>query len=110
MCAATCALEWVGCLAAQAHAQHRPAAPPPLHAPQAVIAHAGAGLDPALISAVSAALAKAGLHERAGELAAHLGRPADALAAFRLGRAYRKAVELARTAAPAQVPHAGVAF
>ncbi|GBF87714.1 intraflagellar transport protein [Raphidocelis subcapitata] len=75
----------------------------PARAAQAVASHPNIAYDPALLSAVSAALAKAGLHERAGDLAAALGRPADALAAYRRGRAYRKAVELARTAAPAQV-------
>ena len=74
----------------------------PARAAQAVAAHPNIAYDPALLSAVSAALARAGLHERAGDLAAALGRAADALAAYRRGRAYRKAVELARTAAPAQ--------
>ncbi|KAI8469208.1 MAG: intraflagellar protein IFT172 [Monoraphidium minutum] len=75
----------------------------PARAAQAIISHRGAALDPALHSAVAAALSKAGLHERAGDLAAAQGHPADALAAYRRGQAYRKAVELARGAAPAQV-------
>ncbi|KIZ07625.1 Intraflagellar transport protein [Monoraphidium neglectum] len=75
----------------------------PARAAQAVVAHPGIAFDPALLAAVAAALTKAGLHERAGDLAAALGRPLDALAAYRKGGAYRKAVELARGAAPAQV-------
>lgn len=71
------------------------------------MAHPGIAFDPALLAAVAAALTKAGLHERAGDLAAALGRPLDALAAYRKGGAYRKAVELARGAAPAQVSGKG---
>lgn len=70
---------------------------------QAVISHPGIAFDPAQLAAIAAALSKAGLHERAGDFAAAQGRPADALGAYRKGGAYRKAVELARTAAPAQV-------
>jgi len=70
---------------------------------QAIIAHPGVAFEPALLAAVASSLSKAGLHEKAGDLAAHLRRPAEALAAYRKGNAYRKAVELARTAAPAQV-------
>lgn len=65
---------------------------------QAIIRQPEIAFEPALIASVSAALAKAGLHERAGDLAAQLGRPGDALAAYCKGRAYRKAVELARSA------------
>ncbi|KAF8062969.1 IFT172 [Scenedesmus sp. PABB004] len=74
----------------------------PARAAQVVIVHGGS-YDAALLDSIAAALARAGLHERAGDLAHHLGRPADALAAYRKGHAFRKAVELARSAAPASM-------
>ena len=59
--------------------------------------------EPALLAVVEAALAAAGLHERRGDLLLRLARPRDALVAFQEGRAYRKAVDLARASAPDQV-------
>jgi intraflagellar transport protein 172 len=82
--------------------QH-PTIRPNVRLTQAIISHPNIAFDPALVAAAAAALSKAGLLEHVGDLAAHLGRPADALTAFKQARAYRKAVELARDAAPAQV-------
>jgi intraflagellar transport protein 172 len=50
----------------------------------------GGNFDPTLVESILAALAKAGLQERQGELYEFLGRHQDALAAFRSGHAYRK--------------------
>ena len=45
--------------------------------------------DNAIIESILAALFKAGLYERAGELFDHLGRVEDALNTYRKGNAYR---------------------
>ncbi|KAF5830572.1 intraflagellar protein IFT172 [Dunaliella salina] len=59
--------------------------------------------DPALLESILAALSKAGLHERAGDVYEHLGRSEDALNAFRKGHAYRRAIDLARREFPSNV-------
>ena len=46
-------------------------------------------VDPSLLDSILSSLAKAGLHERAGELYEYLGRSQEALMAFRKGHAYR---------------------
>ena len=46
-------------------------------------------IDVALLESILSSLAKAGLHERAGELYEYLGRSQEALLAFRKGHAYR---------------------
>lgn len=51
-----------------------------------------ASYDPALVGTILSSLAKASLHERAGELQEYLGKPQDALAAYRRGHAYRWAL------------------
>uniref|UniRef100_A0A7S3QV19 Intraflagellar transport protein 172 homolog n=1 Tax=Dunaliella tertiolecta TaxID=3047 RepID=A0A7S3QV19_DUNTE len=59
--------------------------------------------DPALLESILAALSKAGLHERAGDVYEHLGRSEDALNAFRKGHAFRRAIDLARREFPSNV-------
>ena len=67
-----------------------------------VIVHDGA-YDPALLDTICAALSKAGLHEKVGDLYRHLRRYNEAKDAFRRAHAYRKAVDLARKEFPAEV-------
>jgi hypothetical protein len=55
---------------------------------QVIISHRGS-YNAALLESIAAALSKAGLHERCGDLHEHLGRPQEALQAFRQARAYR---------------------
>eukprot|EP00048_Salpingoeca_helianthica_P023440 m.24360 g.24360 ORF g.24360 m.24360 type:complete len:1745 (-) comp8673_c1_seq1:35-5269(-) len=55
------------------------------------------------VERVATALVSAGLHARAGELFEKVKMNQRALDAYRKGRAYRKAVDLARTAFPTQV-------
>ncbi len=45
--------------------------------------------DPALLDSILAALGKAGLYERMGDLYEYLGRGQEALTAHRRGHAYR---------------------
>jgi hypothetical protein len=55
---------------------------------QVVIGHGGS-YDPALLDSIAAALNKAGLQERCGDLYQHLGRSLEALQAYRKAHAYR---------------------
>ena len=55
---------------------------------QLVISHGGQ-FDAALLDTIAAALSKAGLQERCGDLYQHLGRSLEALQAFRQAHAYR---------------------
>jgi hypothetical protein len=55
---------------------------------QVIISHGGS-YDPALLDSIAASLAKAGLHERCGDLYQHLNRQQEALQAYRKGHAYR---------------------
>jgi hypothetical protein len=63
-----------------------------------VISHGGS-YDAALLEAIAAALAKAGLQERCGDLYQHLGRSQEALQAYRKARAYRCGAENVATRA-----------
>eukprot|EP00878_Enallax_costatus_P040062 GHUV01046039.1.p1 GENE.GHUV01046039.1~~GHUV01046039.1.p1 ORF type:complete len:267 (+),score=86.37 GHUV01046039.1:352-1152(+) len=74
----------------------------PAKAAQVIISHPGT-YDNTLLDSIAAALSKAGLHERCGDLYQHLGRAQEALQSFKRGHAYRKAVELARQISPASV-------
>lgn len=74
----------------------------PAKAAQVVMSHPST-YDPALLDSICAALGKAGLHEKAGDLYEHLNRPTEALQAYRRGHAYRKAVDLARRDFPSSV-------
>ncbi|CAD7702008.1 unnamed protein product [Ostreobium quekettii] len=74
----------------------------PARAAEVVLAH-DAAYDPPLLDSICSALAKAGLHEKAGDLYAHLRRYEEARDAYCRGCAYRKAVELARHEFPAEV-------
>jgi hypothetical protein len=56
--------------------------------PQVVISRGGS-YDAALLESIAAALTKAGLQERCGDLYQHLGRSLEALQAYRKARAYR---------------------
>ena len=58
---------------------------------------------PSLLESVAAALANAALHDRAGEFYERMDQLQRALDSYIKGHAYRKAVELARRAFPAQV-------
>lgn len=55
---------------------------------QVIISHGGS-YDAALLDSLTAALNKAGLRERCGDLYQHLGRSLDALQAYRKAHAYR---------------------
>ncbi|TPX43982.1 hypothetical protein SeMB42_g04483 [Synchytrium endobioticum] len=69
-----------------------------------VLNHFGLGSDCTLTEKIASALFKAGLYERAGELFQRIpGASQRALDAFRKGRAFRAAVELARAAFPREV-------
>jgi intraflagellar transport protein 172 len=59
--------------------------------------------SPELIESIAAALAKAGMFERAGEFLERVDQSERALEAYRKGRAFRRAVELARHAFPSKV-------
>ena len=59
--------------------------------------------DPGVLDSICAALTKASLHEKAGDLYQHLRRYGDAKDAFRVAHSYRKAVDLARREFPAEV-------
>lgn len=61
------------------------------------------GVDPQLQQTIAQALMKGGMHEKAGDFFEKLEMPQKALEAFRKGNAYRRAVELARRQAPAEV-------
>ncbi|XP_066969064.1 intraflagellar transport protein 172 homolog [Macrobrachium rosenbergii] len=61
--------------------------------------------DPELISRIATALLKAELYEQAGNLYENVGQPQKALDSYRKGRAYGRAVELARHAYPSDVVH-----
>jgi intraflagellar transport protein 172 len=67
-------------------------------------------IDPVLLDSILNSLAKAGLFERAGELYEHLGRTREALTALRKGKAFRKAIDLARRDFPASVIEVGHTF
>lgn len=54
-----------------------------------VVMQSHMSVDPSLLDSILSSLAKAGLHERAGELYEYLGRSQEALMAFRKGHAYR---------------------
>ncbi|TPX36361.1 hypothetical protein SmJEL517_g01621 [Synchytrium microbalum] len=69
-----------------------------------VLNHFGMGSNSALTEKIASALFKAGLYERAGELFQCIpGASQRALDAFRKGRAFRAAVELARSSFPREV-------
>ena len=56
-----------------------------------------------MLEKIAAALAAAGMHDKAGSVLEQMGRPERALEAFIKGNAYRSAVELARRNFPSQV-------
>jgi hypothetical protein len=56
---------------------------------QLIITHGGS-YDAALLDSIAAALTKAGLQERCGDLNQHLGRSLEALQAYRKAHAYRQ--------------------
>jgi hypothetical protein len=56
---------------------------------QLIITHGGS-YDAALLDSIAAALTKAGLQERCGDLYQHLGRSLEALQAYRKAHAYRQ--------------------
>lgn len=56
-----------------------------------------------VLEKIAAALATAGMHDKAGSVLEQMGRPERALDAFVKGHAFRNAVELARRHFPGQV-------
>jgi len=60
-------------------------------------------MDSVLLERIAMALMKGGFHERAGDLFEKIGDNDRALSAFRKGKTYRRAVELARITFPNEV-------
>uniref|UniRef100_A0A7S0YIK8 Intraflagellar transport protein n=1 Tax=Polytomella parva TaxID=51329 RepID=A0A7S0YIK8_9CHLO len=75
----------------------------PGRAAQVVMRTPAHSWDMSLLESILAALAKAELFERAGELYEMLNRFPDALVSYKRGHAYRKAIDLARREDPSQV-------
>eukprot|EP00052_Salpingoeca_macrocollata_P025012 m.226452 g.226452 ORF g.226452 m.226452 type:complete len:1747 (+) comp22359_c0_seq2:150-5390(+) len=75
----------------------------PARAAQLVTRHDDLGRNPEVVERVAAALLKAGLYSHAGDLFDHVRMGPRALDCYRKARAYRKAVELARTSFPNEV-------
>lgn len=63
---------------------------------QLIITHGGS-YDAALLDSIAAALTKAGLQERCGDLYQHLGRSLEALQAYRKAHSYRQVWTGSRT-------------
>lgn len=59
--------------------------------------------QPELLRHIASALSQAGQHEKAGDLYERAHDLQQAMEAYRKGGAYRRAIELARTAYPTQV-------
>ena len=59
--------------------------------------------DPHLLETIVIALTRAEMHEKAGNFFAEMGRLEEAMDAYRQGKAFRRAVELARRAFPREV-------
>lgn len=75
----------------------------PGRAAQVLMSVHGQSWDSALVDSILASLARADLHERAGELYEHLARYGEALASYRRGRSYKRALDLARREFPTEV-------
>eukprot|EP00899_Mesostigma_viride_P028336 jgi/Mesvir1/8688/Mv02626-RA.1 len=75
----------------------------PGRAAQVVNSHSDFSYSSDLLESIAASLSKAGMHEKAGDFFEKLGRPERAKESFRKGKAFRRAVELARRHFPHDV-------
>ena len=75
----------------------------PAKAARLVSQHPELAAQADLLQHIASALLKTGLHEKAGELFEQARSHKEAMEAYRSGRAFRRAVELARVAFPGEV-------
>ncbi|KFG28952.1 putative intraflagellar transport protein, partial [Toxoplasma gondii p89] len=75
----------------------------PFKAAGAIASNEQVSFSPTLLASVAAALSACKLHERAGDIFRRLGDTEKAVAAYRKGASFKKAVELSREFRPAAV-------